>query len=99
MKAVSILSLLLAMIGILLFAAPTQGTVSWQHPAGLVTRETIAEIKAKIEAHDWAGNADCGKVPAPYTAGQATIGAATAPVSRPSLPMNKPFPIDLTHSF
>ncbi len=28
--------------------------VSWKHPAGQVTEETIAEIRSKVEAHDWA---------------------------------------------
>jgi len=28
--------------------------VNWQHPAGLVTEETLAEIREKLAQHDWA---------------------------------------------
>jgi len=28
--------------------------VKWKHPAGLVTDQTITEIKAKLDAHEWA---------------------------------------------
>jgi len=28
--------------------------VQWVHPAGIVTDETVAEVRAKIDAHDWA---------------------------------------------
>ena len=30
------------------------GGVEWQHPAGLITDETIAEARRKIETRDWA---------------------------------------------
>ena len=32
----------------------THATAHWQHPAGLVTSESIAEIKAKLASQDWA---------------------------------------------
>ena len=32
----------------------TATTVRWQHPAGLVTEDTIAEVKAKIAGQEWA---------------------------------------------
>jgi hypothetical protein len=38
----------------LLPAAPGQERVRWHHPAGLVTDESIAEVKAKLTAQDWA---------------------------------------------
>ena len=35
-------------------AAPGPERVRWHHPAGLVTDESIAEVKAKLAAQDWA---------------------------------------------
>jgi hypothetical protein len=33
---------------------PRPATPHWQHPAGLVTAQTIAEIKDKLASHEWA---------------------------------------------
>lgn len=32
------------------------GAVNWQHPAGLVTRESLAEMGTKLEGQEWARN-------------------------------------------
>jgi hypothetical protein len=34
--------------------ATSRAAIRWRHPAGLVTDETIAEVKAKLAAHEWA---------------------------------------------
>ena len=34
--------------------ARAEDAVRWQHPAGIVTDETLAEVKAKLDAHPWA---------------------------------------------
>jgi hypothetical protein len=41
-------------------SAPAAGKtrVRWQHPAGFVTEETIAEIKTKLASQDWARRLD-----------------------------------------
>jgi len=30
------------------------GKITWQHPAGMVTEQTIVEVREKIQSHEWA---------------------------------------------
>ncbi|MBI5092561.1 MAG: heparinase II/III family protein [Candidatus Hydrogenedentes bacterium] len=37
-----------------LAAIALTGAVQWQHPAGMVTDDTVAEVRQKVAEHDWA---------------------------------------------
>jgi len=56
MIAGRILRVLCWIVPSVLPAAPLAGSaaVQWKHPAGLVTKETLAEIRDKLDRHDWA---------------------------------------------
>ena len=39
---------------LILLSITAAATTSWQHPAGMITEETLAEIHQKVETQPWA---------------------------------------------